>query len=174
MHINELSDLEFIIEEPVYITGQPSLMKKEIYRNTWAITFKDELISNLKIQNLIERFLSALLNNRTSQLFSIDPKLEAIFYIWFDAQALHLCFNFISNCHASLPFRAKLNILESYEPILNNFITVSRRVMTEGRFFEIYEPDEFPYDDDEIDEIEKKFVLDVYMQIIGPKLKLKN
>lgn len=174
LNINELSDLEFIIEESLNITGQPSSIKKEIYRNTWAITFKDELISNLKIQNLIERFLSALLNERTSQLFSMNPKQEAIFYLWFDEQALHLCFNFISNCHASLPFTAKLNIIDSYKPILNNFITKSRRVITEGRFAEIYKPDEFPYDDDEIEEMEKNFILDVYMKIIDPKLKPKD
>lgn len=138
----------------------------------WAIDLRDELIVNLKIQNLIDRFLSALLNKRTSQLYSIDPKQEAIFYIWFDAQVLQLRFNFISNCHASLPFGSKLNILDSYEPILNNFITESRRVMAEGRFVEIYEPDEFPYDDDDDKEIAEKFVLDVYMQIIGQKLKL--
>ena len=93
--VNELSDLQIIIEEPIYISGKQSLLYKEIYHNMWTLTFSDTLAQEMQLQDLIQ-FVSNLLKKRTLQLLDINPKLTATFYLWFDKQAFQLRLNLIS------------------------------------------------------------------------------
>ena len=47
-----------------------------------------------------------------------------IFYIWFDEQSHgNLNFNFINSGHEHLPFRTKLDFVDSMDKILTDFLT---------------------------------------------------
>lgn len=154
--INKLTDLQKVIEKPFYISGQQSLVTEETYNNMWALTFSKKLIKKIEIKDL-ETFLLALLKNRVSQLFSIDAKLRATFYLWFDKQALQLRFNIISIDTIALLFGCKLNILHSPESILSDFIKTTRHIAIEGEYIEF-----FNHAEDIDDKAEEEYTLDVY------------
>lgn len=158
--INKLSDLKNILEESIYISGNQSLIEEETDHNMWALTFSDTLIKKLEVKDL-EKFLSELLKKRSLQVTSIDPKLIATFYLWFDKQALQLRFNLISDENVTLPFDCKLNLSSSPEPIFNDLIAIGRQVAIEGDIVEFFEPSQ-----DFNDKTEEEYMLNVYVQII--------
>ncbi|AOZ90756.1 hypothetical protein [Paenibacillus crassostreae] len=45
-----------------------------------------------------------------------------IFYLWFDWMASQLRFNLISNVNEHLPFQCEIEILDSMEEIINEFL----------------------------------------------------
>ena len=160
--INNLSDLQQVIEDSIFISGNSYLIEEETQNNMWALTFGDKLIKKLELKNLTE-FLSELLKKRNFQLNSLDPKIPATFYLWFDKQASQLRFNLISGENVILPFGCKLNLLDSPEPIFNDFITTTFKFATEGDVVEFFDPSE-----DFDDATEEEYVLNVYVKKINP------
>ncbi len=151
--IKRLSDLNEIIE--AYI--QPSDKNDIKYHNMWAITLDDDLILKIGINDL-SKFLSELLDNRRMQLRQLN--LPAIFYFWFDLQALQLRFNILTGNDISLPFGCKVHRLNSPMPILEDYLTTAQTVAREGDIVEYLDID------DQDDENEKEYILDVYVKLL--------
>ena len=161
IHINNITDLSKILEEPIFLTGDRSLIKEEISHNMWVLSFSDNLINRLEVQDL-EEFLSQLLKKRTVQLMQLYQNQSATFYFWFDKQASQLRFNIISGSNAPLPFGCKLILLDSPESILKDFISTSREYAINGDVIEFFDSS----DDLENDNDEPEYVLDVYVRAI--------
>jgi hypothetical protein len=49
-------------------------------------------------------------------------EIGLIFYTWFDAQASQLKFNFINSNHVKLPFRTLINLVQSENEIIQDFL----------------------------------------------------
>lgn len=167
LEINKLFDLQQILNEHFLITGKKSLIEKETYHNMWGITINDSLIKKIQLSDYKE-FLSKLLQIRRKQLLQIDPCFTAVFYLWFDKQAMQLRFNFISGCNLSLPFNCKLNMVNSATPILKDFITTIRKYDSEQDIIEFLEP----YEDFD-NTTEDDLILDVYVELIGSTKNIK-
>lgn len=158
--INTLADLQYVLQGSICITGDESCMQEEIYHNMCALTFSEDLILTIQIEDL-QTFLADLLIQRNAQVCAQNPTTPATFYLWFDEQTLQLRFNLLSGADRALPFGCTVNQMDTPEPILQNFITTTRRVMVEGDVIEYFEPGDEGFDDD-ADEDPKKYVLDVY------------
>ena len=58
--------------------------------------------------------------------------------MWLDQQALQLRFNIITGDIKSLSFSCKVSLINSYEPILNNFINTIREIAQCGEQVEFF------------------------------------
>lgn len=76
--IYEPSELQFIFDETVFISGKKSLEKEEISENMWAISFDESLVAKMTLQDL-QDFLSQLLRKRIEQIRPLS--IPATFYI---------------------------------------------------------------------------------------------
>lgn len=170
IEINKLFDLEYVLYAPIKIFGNIEHLYEEIYNNEWKIASSEEMIKKLKIEEL-QQFLNKLLTIRRRQLAKINPKNPVKFYLWFDAQALHLRFNLISGENKSLPFGAKLNIVNTPDNILEKFLTETLQYKTEGEVIEWLYPGDKGFDDE--DDF-SDFVLDVYCLEITPRKNLSR
>lgn len=158
--INSLKDLLKVIQSPIVITKN-DLIKVETDCNMWTIGISVGLVDKLSVKDL-EDFIAKLLANRSSQLIALKINKPVIFYLWFDAQALQLRFNLISSIDRSLPFGCKLTYLETYTPILKDFIVTTKKVAFQEDQVEYINP-ENDIDDDDDD----NFTLNVYIANLG-------
>lgn len=159
-NIVDIKNLEKIVTSSIFISGDSRFLNEEIEHNMWALTFDEFLIQKMQ-ESELEVFISQLLQKKSKQLSNINPNLSAIFYLWFDIQALQLRFNLISKTQSDLPFRCKLNKLTSPKSILQNFLTTALRIAQEGMAIEYFDAKE----DDENDN-EEKIILDVYIETL--------
>jgi hypothetical protein len=164
--INKLSDLNEAENASIYVSENKSLVKAEIDHNEWALTFSENLIQKITLSDL-RQFLSQLIQQRANQLAQSHITSPVTFYLWFDEQALHLCFNLISGDGMSLPFGCKLNILLSPIPILENFLSVASEIAREGQDITFINPGDEGWDEDDDDDNDN-FILDVYREVINP------
>lgn len=159
--INTLADLPFVLNDSILVTGDQSAVQEEIYHNMWALTFSDELIMAITIEDL-QMFFADLARNRSTQAHAQNPAMPVALYLWFDEQALQLRFNILSGVDRILPFGCTVNLVSSPTSVFENFITTTRCIVTEGDVVELFEPGDVGFDDDD-DEDPKKYVLDVYV-----------
>lgn len=159
--ITNKADLLEVIESPIVITKNKSI-EIETDCNMWTINVTEELADKLSITDL-ENFIAELLKKRSSQLVALGINQAIKFYLWFDAQALQLRFNLISSINKPLPFGCNLVYLETYIPILQDFIATTKKVMLQQEQFEYINPE--GNDDDDDDE---NFTLSVYVAQLEP------
>lgn len=159
--IKKLKDLDKIIADDIYISGQKLLISEEVYNNMWAIDFSPRLKKKCTIQDL-NNFLDRLIKRRTEQIFQLDIKVSAKFYIWFDEQAYQIRFNLISGIHKDLPFGCTQNIIDQPDSIFQRFLTDS----IENMVIEYLEPGQLDETDEEIDP--KDYILDIYYVELDP------
>lgn len=163
--IKKLSDLLALIDAPLFLLGQKSLIDEETYQNMWAISFSDKLIQKLTAEDLAT-FISQLLEKRTLQVSAMNQMTPVTFYLWFDKQALQLRFNIISGDIVALPFTCKFNLISSFQPILQDVIATGRIVATKGDLIQFI-------DFDDVDDAsEAEYVLDVYRRVLHPSEQL--
>jgi hypothetical protein len=156
--ITRLSDLQNIINEPIDFSENQS---PTYFPNMWALTFDDDLIKNIQLDDL-KFFLTELLNNRRIQLLKKSATLQAKFYLWFDEQILQLRFNLLFDTNNPLPFGCKLDIIHDSETILKEFLTIIHQVALQGEDIEFFDPSEDFEDEDD----ENNYVLKVYVEIL--------
>lgn len=156
--ITTLLDLQSIINEPLNVSEKQSSTN---FPNMWALTFDDDVIKSIRLEDL-KKFFIDLLRNWSLQLFKMDPRLQAKFYLWFDQQASQLRFNLIFDIDSPLPFGCKLDITHSLEPLLNDFLTVTHQLATQRQDIEFFDPAADLEDDDDTD----SYVLKVYVKIL--------
>jgi len=151
----ELGQFKLIINGQLYLSGD---LSEEIYHNMWCISMEENFIESVNIQQL-EHFVRSVIGNRAQQLKDINYDKNAVFYMWFDQQALQLRFNIITGDVKSLPFSCKVSLINSYQPILNNFINTIREVAECGDQVEFLDMQDENWDEDENEE---EYVLDVF------------
>ena len=50
--ITQVTDLEFVIDAEIYLSGSPYGVKEETYNNLWEIAFDEKIISKLSPEKL--------------------------------------------------------------------------------------------------------------------------
>jgi hypothetical protein len=161
--ISNFDQFSLIINDSLCLSGDQS---EEIYHNMWCITLEDNFIKSIKIQQL-EHFISNLIENRKQQLKHINYKKNVVFYMWFDQQALQLRFNIITGDAKSLPFGCTVRLNNTFESILNNFITTVKDVSQHGDQIEFFN------NQDEDDEDEEEYVLDVFVKKLKTNIEFQ-
>lgn len=127
----------------------------------WAISFDDNLIKTIELNDL-EQFLVELLQNRRMQLAQEDPALKAKFYLWFDEQALQLRFNLLFDIHSRLPFGCELKIVPTATLILEEFLTCTYQAATQEQVIDFIDL----HEDQDDDDYDKTYVLKVYVELL--------
>ena len=158
--ISNKADLLEVIEPPIVITKNESIEMETDY-NMWAIDISESLVDKLNVKDL-EEFITELLKKRSNQIVALGVNKAVTFYLWFDAQALQLRFNLISSVNKPLPFGCKLMYLETYIPILQDFITTIKKVVLREEQIEYINPE------DDSDDAEDDFTLGVYTTHLKP------
>ena len=129
--IKKFSDLDFIIQDNIFLSGNTKSIQKETYENMWEITFDKQFIAQISIEDL-NAFLKKLLQNRSEQMKTRFSHNYATFYFWFDEQALQLRFNILSGKNIKLPFECKLKIEQTVDPIFIHFLSEAQRIAIHG------------------------------------------
>jgi len=118
--ITKLSDLQTVINSPIYLSGDKNLQSLETEKNMWALLFEPSLIKQLAVHDLIT-FFSMLIAKKEAQVLKQDSVDAATFYLWFDEMAAQLRFNIISGCNGSLPFDCDIQFVDNAQ-ILGDFL----------------------------------------------------
>jgi hypothetical protein len=156
--ISTLLDLKNITNEPLDVSEKQT---STYFPNMWGLTFDENLIKSMQLDDL-KQFFIELLDNWHHQLLKIDPELRAKFYLWFDKQALQLRFNLLLNINSHLPFGCKIDINHSLEQILNEFLTVTYEIAKHSEHIEFIDPASALEDHDEVEH----YILKVYVKIL--------
>lgn len=156
--ITTLLDLQTVANEPLNLSEKQT---STYFPNMWALTFDDQLIKTIQLDDL-KIFFTELIDKWRLQLSNINPRFQAKFYLWFDKQALQLRFNLLLDIHFPLPFGCKLDITDSLQPILNEFLIIGHQLATDGETIEFFDPATDVDNDDETD----NYILKVYVKII--------
>uniref|UniRef100_UPI00404A99EE hypothetical protein n=1 Tax=Flavobacterium sp. TaxID=239 RepID=UPI00404A99EE len=114
-------NLDEIISEKVYLTENLDALDKEIENNHGSIGIDFDVAKQIN-KNDLRDFFKKLIENRFEQLNKSGKIMDLIFYTWFDEQAGNLNFNFINAGHENLPFGAKLELVDSIDIILSDFL----------------------------------------------------
>jgi hypothetical protein len=152
--ISNFDQFSLIFDGLLCLSGEQS---EEICQNMWCISLGEKFIENITLEKL-ENFIDQLIENRVQQLKSINFFEHAVFYMWFDQQALQLRFNIITGDGASLPFGCKLKLHSTSKFILTNLIVAVKRSACFG------DDVEFLDSEDDEDEDEEEYILDVFVK----------
>jgi hypothetical protein len=145
--IHNLNDFKTIVKGTVFLTGQRSLEEEEIHENMWAISFTKRFATKVTKQELLN-CVNNLIRARQEQVSALG--YPATFYIWHDGQAGQLCFNILSEHRTSLPFGSLVELQNSIDSILEEFLNACTGFIPWGEL-EILDPNK--HYDDEDDEI---------------------
>ena len=153
--VNNIIDFKEIIESLIFIACDKKLLDTEISSNMWAISLDNKVMKDISIDKLLE-FINNFVNKKKQQVSELNISCSVIFYLWFDEMASQLRFNIISDSHSKLPFGCELNIINSPQSILAQFLQSQHS--PEISWNELEENIE-DFDDAE----ERTFVLDVFV-----------
>ena len=166
-HINSKQTLEELVNVDILITGNSTDQLKELYYNTWGMSFDRGFIKTLTFQD-INQFVIQLIENRSQQVSDIN-KGPATFYLWYEEQSVCLCFDILSGVNIALPFRCQINSISTPIPIIQAFLKDAQAEIHPLDFqnFTFLNPsdpgwDEFDDDDDQEKDISKQ-IIDVYV-----------
>src|SRR5687768_17499019 len=113
--ISDLDQLNLITNDLLCLSGKQT---EETYHNMWCISLESNLVENVTLEQLKD-FVDTLIKKKEPQLKKINFSKNAVFYMWFDQQALQLRFNIITGDVQSLPFGCKIKLYAIPEPILS-------------------------------------------------------
>ena len=153
--IKNLNNFQQIIESPVFIGCDEALLNMEISTNMWAISIAPKILKNISLDYLSE-FTKNLLHKKIQQISQLSVPCPVIFYMWFDEMASQLRFNIISESNKKLPFSCKLNIINSPNQVLIDFLKSQHNPVIPWSDLE-----EVTNDSEELDEI--PFILNVFV-----------
>jgi hypothetical protein len=125
--LRALHDVNPIIHDEPYISGNTAQVHQEIEHNMWCIEVDETLLHSTTIQNLLQ-FFDNLIDKRSRQIEKNNPSIPATLYMWFDKQALQLRFNILSGIVEHLPFRCTVHKIDSLESIIKDFFDTARHV----------------------------------------------
>jgi hypothetical protein len=160
------NDLSAQIVEPIYLTDRTDEVKEEINCNCWALSAPADIISQATTKDFLE-FIQKVKDCYKNQLDKSQLNIDLIFYLWFDAMAGQLRFNFINSNHDKLPFGCKLKFTDSSEEIVVQYLNSLHH---EGIPWDEFHPVETAEQIAEADRLEKElkdnYSLTVYQEII--------
>lgn len=154
--ISNLDQFNLILNDLLCLSGKQS---EEIYHNMWCISLEGNLTESITLEQL-KHFVDKLIENREQQLKDVSFSKSAVFYMWFDQQALQLRFNVITGGITSLPFGCKVRLHTMPESILNNFTSTVRDVTRYGDQIEFSNGEDWADEN----ENEEEYILDVFVK----------
>jgi hypothetical protein len=119
--INDITSLKSIINSPILITGNNALQNEETAENMWWLSVDPDAAKAISINDLVE-FVNSLIQKKTQQIMEAGVIHSVLFYMWFDEMAAQLRFNIISDLGKKFPFDCRVEILDSPELILEDFL----------------------------------------------------
>ena len=114
-------DLFKFAKVDIYLTDKTDEMEKEIYENYVKIGVPEEHLENISAI-FFQSFLYEVKQNAKRNLDTNLLGVDLIFYVWFDAQAGQLRYNFINSNHERLPFTAEIQLVDDVYEICNLFV----------------------------------------------------
>lgn len=164
--IIQLTDLDFIINDDIYLSGSSLGFEKEVYHNFWQISFDQDVALKLKKSDL-EKFFDQLLEKRFEQIDAISKDMPVTFYMWVDEMSTQICFDFISGKNPILPFGCKLNMVADQNIIVDQYLkSLSCGGVIPYEEIVFYEKGDPEFDDIDDDDYTKNYVLDVYAVVV--------
>jgi len=164
-HIDSKKILEELINVDILITGNSTDQLKELYYNTWGMSFDREFIKTLTLQD-INDFVTELIENRSQQVSDIN-KGPATFYLWYEEKSVCLCFDILSGANITLPFRCQINTISTPVPIIQEFLKDAQVEIHPLHFqnFTFLKPGDPGWDEFDKDEDNNtpEWILDVYV-----------
>ena len=161
--IEFIKSLAEIINNKLFLTDSTQNLEEEIAKNCHLISIDKKLASEIQPKELLD-ILKKVRENRLSQLNQSNLKANLKYYSWFDEQACQLRFNIINSNHPSLPFGAKINIVDNESVIVKAFIASNYH---DGIPWEDF--NKLETDIDNTEEKESGFILDVYLKELMKK-----
>lgn len=161
--IRDIADLKIVIDSPILITGDSRLQNEETTVNMWALSI-DFCVTKIILVNDLADFVFSLLQKRSQQIAKQGVYHSAIFYMWFDEMAAQLRFNIVSDINQKLPFECQLEVVNSLQPILEEFLTSHYHAGIAWN--ELEQVEKNSDDDNEDDEL---FILKLFVAYIHPK-----
>jgi len=119
--IHDIDDLNIILDSSFLITGDRARQNEEIAENMWVISINEEDREKILPNQLVD-FLFVLINKRIDQMSKGGTIYPVVFYMWFDEMAAQLRLNMISDFGKQLPFGCNIEIIDSPEPIIKDFL----------------------------------------------------
>lgn len=116
-----LKELEEIVLDKLYIGNKQADQNLEIKNNTWSISVSNALLSTLT-KNDFDVFFKKVVSNRSLQVKELKPEGKILFYLWFDEMSAQLKFCIASDFGLELPFGCRIELINSYEVIINDFL----------------------------------------------------
>lgn len=157
----DAQDFNYILNESFVLTGNVSKQKYEICNNTWAMAFAPPEILSITELDLLNLF-NLLRGHIQKQLIDSGSKFCVTFYLWFDEQSGHLCFNVLSGRIKKLPFGCIVKIVPDPLSIIKSCLSSPYLYyIPANEIIEISSVD----DDSDDDEIE--YILPVYVDYIS-------
>jgi len=159
--IEKSRDFQELLDVDILITGDVHRHKEEWEYNTWNLSFDVNFIKSLTRHDL-NTFIYDLIKNRKQQVVDLNNG-PATFYMWYDEQSLNLCFDILTGTNISLPFGCELNILNTFDSILDKFfvdVQPENNPLSWDKII-ILEPGDEGFGDDDDDEID--WIQDVYV-----------
>jgi hypothetical protein len=89
------------------------------YHNCYELSCTKRVINSMTV-TMLHNFVLQLIEHITTQLHQqLVPKGNATFYMWFDEQVGHLCFNVLYKRAEQLPFGCRIAYVQDVLPILS-------------------------------------------------------
>jgi hypothetical protein len=155
------NDLSAQIAEPIYLTNRTDEVTEEIKYNCWALSAPADIESQTTALDFLE-FIQKVKDSYKNQLDNSQLDIDLIFYLWFDAMAGQIRFNFINSNHDQLPFGCKLKFTERPEEIIMQYLNSTHQ---EGIPWDEFHPV------GTAEELKDDYLLTVYQEIIKKRME---
>jgi len=156
--INDISDLNFVINAPLKVpliaVEDKTSNNNAIIKNMWVLSFSLTAINEIHAQDLI-KFVAKFLEKKRQEITQKGIASPIVFYMWFDEMAAQLRFNTIIAFNKKLPFGCKVDIVDSPEPIIQDFLA--------SHYHDGIPWSELEESEDDLDEDEEPFILKVFV-----------
>ncbi len=154
--IYQISDFKVIIDSPIFLTGRQHY-SNEINTNMWGISLDASIAKKITVKD-ISLFVDSLVYKLQQYMLNTNFSYPITFYLWFDEMANQLRFNIVSGHIKNLPFGCNVEIIDSYQPILEAFVT--------SKYHAGIPFNEVVIEDLDFDEDEESYNLKVYVQYL--------
>ena len=154
--IHTISELKNI--ENTIVTTQLFKDTGDVNANMWILSFSPSIVRYIT-DIRIKKFMQTVIHYWQQQTVSISKSIPVTFYMWFDEQVGHLCFNLLFVSKNDLPFGCTVHFVDM-DTIIDSFLTstIQGGIIPFSGITEINENCHMEEDDDEQD-----FILDVYV-----------
>jgi hypothetical protein len=119
--IHTISDLKNI--ENTIIGTQLCKDMQNVNANAWILSFSPSIIRHIS-SAYIKNFIQVVMHHWRQQITSVNATIPATFYMWFDEQVGHVCFNLLFVPKDALPFGCTIRFVDM-DVIIHSLLTSS-------------------------------------------------